>query len=288
MKIKTTLSLLASLLLIAADARADGLDYAQYGHDSREDVFAIQSRGERELADSTVALIRNSKLHHQGNVVQLVTQNYGREENLCDEERFTEQGEAAFCSGAFIGNDLVLTAGHCVHDQAECDHVSALFGFALHYAGEVPSHFSPSEIYACAEVVERQQARGVDFEILRLGRVVQNHRALEVETESKLVQHDPLFTIGYPMGIPAKLAHGKVVSSRNSHSFGATLDTYAGNSGSPVFNETTYRIEGVLVQGRNDFKKDSLRGCKISALYDENESSAETVTKIAEVLPWLK
>ena len=35
--------------------------------------------------------------------------------------------------------------------------------------------------------------------------------------------------------------------------FSANLDTYGGNSGSPVFNATDGTVEGILVRGNQDF-----------------------------------
>ena len=39
----------------------------------------------------------------------------------------------------------------------------------------------------------------------------------------------------------------------NLYYFTANLDTYRGNSGSPVFNAITHKVEGVLVRGEQDF-----------------------------------
>jgi V8-like Glu-specific endopeptidase len=68
-------------------------------------------------------------------------------------------------------------------------------------------------------------------------------------------QGDRLTVVGYPMGLPAKIAAGAVVREIRSAYLVANLDTYGGNSGSAVFSTDalesgTLRVEGVLVGRR--------------------------------------
>jgi hypothetical protein len=64
-----------------------------------------------------------------------------------------------------------------------------------------------------------------------------------------------LTSIGYPSGLPVKVApNGTVrsVSAANGY-FVTDLDTFAGSSGGPVINNETYKIEGILVRGGVDY-----------------------------------
>ncbi|MBC7171155.1 MAG: trypsin-like serine protease, partial [Polyangiaceae bacterium] len=54
---------------------------------------------------------------------------------LCPDERYATQPSSAFCSGALVAPDLVLTAGHCVRTQAACDDTALVFGFAMEAPG---------------------------------------------------------------------------------------------------------------------------------------------------------
>ncbi|HAU89128.1 MAG TPA: serine protease, partial [Elusimicrobia bacterium] len=74
----------------------------------------------------------------------------------------------------------------------------------------------------------------------------------------------------------------KVRDFSKSGYFVADLDTFGGNSGSPVFNTRTKKIEGILVRGDEDFL-DSPAGCTTMATYEQTGGRGEDVTKISEV-----
>jgi hypothetical protein len=65
----------------------------------------------------------------------------------------------------------------------------------------------------------------------------------------------------------------------------ANLDTYGGNSGSPVMNATTGLIEGILVRGNEDFTYDSNRGCyRSNVCPDSGCPGWEDVSRVARFL----
>ena len=84
--------------------------------------------------------------------------------------------------------------------------------------------------------------------------------------------------IGYPLGLPAKIAGGAVVRDNSARDFFlSNLDTYAGNSGSAVFNANTLTVEGVLVAGEDDFVDTG--GCLRSNRCPDMACSGEIVTR---------
>ena len=52
--------------------------------------------------------------------------------------------------------------------------------------------------------------------------------------------------------------------------FVCNLDTYGGNSGSPVFNSSTHELEGILVRGETDFIVTE-NGCRKSNVCPQND-----------------
>jgi hypothetical protein len=62
--------------------------------------------------------------------------------------------------------------------------------------------------------------------------------------------------------------------------FTANLDTYGGNSGSPVFNADSHEVEGVLVRGDTDFVPVGM--CMISAVCPMNGCHGEDCTRVTE------
>jgi hypothetical protein len=60
----------------------------------------------------------------------------------------------------------------------------------------------------------------------------------------------------------------------------ANLDTYGGNSGSPVFNATNHQVEGILVRGENDFVTNG--SCYVSLVCPTTGCRGEDVTRCSE------
>ena len=96
---------------------------------------------------------------------------------------------------------------------------------------------------------------------------------------------EALTVIGYPSGLPLKVASGGRVRTVKSEYYVTNLDTYGGNSGSAVFNSTSGEVEGILVRGENDFV--SQNGCVVSNRCTFEGCRGEDVTKISEVLSFV-
>src|SRR5262249_51918318 len=77
-----------------------------------------------------------------------------------------------------------------------------------------------------------------------------------------------------------KFAAGAAVRNNAPDAFFvANLDTYGGNSGSPVFNSDTHVVEGILVRGENDFV---LQGtCMVSLVCPTTGCRGEDCTRTA-------
>jgi Peptidase S46 len=68
-----------------------------------------------------------------------------------------------------------------------------------------------------------------------------------------------------------------VRSNRRRAFFVANLDTYGGNSGSPVVDQHTHVVEGILVNGEDDFVQ--YDGCNVSVVCPDAGCQGEAVTR---------
>ena len=85
--------------------------------------------------------------------------------------------------------------------------------------------------------------------------------------------------IGYPWGLPAKVAGGAKVNDTAAEGyFTANLDAFGGNSGSVVINDRTGKAEGILVRGATDWAWDPEGNCRVSNVIT-GEAEGEDVTK---------
>ena len=164
-----------------------------------------------------------------------------------------------------------------------------IFGFDVNSAGEYPKEVKESETYHCKSIIYRQRDdTGADFGIIELDRDVTGHVPLKLanRTHSTIPVGTKLLLIGHPLGLPTKLDDGGRVRAADSNGFFvATTDSYGGNSGSPVFNQRSEKIEGVLVRGDDDFV---LKGrCYVSKVCTETACRGEDVTKVSSITPFV-
>ncbi len=287
---KNTLKAAAALLILPSLSFAEGKSI--YGEDNRKDYFEM-SANFQPLADSVVSLWKSASVTAEGSGFKLKTVNFGDRLNLCPGEKFREQPIGAFCSGSLVGEDLVMTAGHCIKTDAQCKDTKFVFGFAVTRAGGAAvTTVHSSDVYGCASIVKRflggepgsdnpaGQNLGPDYALVRLDRKVSGRKPLPVNRGANLKKGDEIFVIGHPVGLPVKLAgYARVREFSKVGYFTADLDTFGGNSGSPVFNTKTKKIEGILVRGDEDFIE-SPAGCTTMATYEQTGGRGEDVTKV--------
>lgn len=280
---------------VPAPRAESGDGKAIYGSDDRLDYYEA-SAGMRKLSDSVVSLWSSRWVRPAGDKAGLFVNKFGTSRDLCPGEKFAEQPVGAFCSGTLVGEDLVMTAGHCMKDQAKCADTKFLFGFALKRSGEFPESVPLGDVYGCKRIIKQALTTstpglifhnlvnggpGPDYALVQLDRKVAGRAPLPVNRGGKIASGEPLFVIGHPMGLPLKVAGGaKVRDTSAKYFFFSDLDTFAGNSGSAVFNARTKLIEGILVRGDKDFTA-SPAGCNVAAVQPQDGGKGESVTKIA-------
>jgi hypothetical protein len=256
-----------------------------YGTDDRRDVFQETNPDRRVWADSTCALVDASQLTEEadGTFTLGVSeyQVYGLP--ACEDEPFREQPVAAYCTGFMVGPDLIATAGHCFSEY-DLPYARFVFGFRMEDATTPRTTIDETEVYTGIEVVAHQLQGDFDYSIIRVDRTIEAPGAqiLRLRSGGTIPVGTRVGVIGHPAGLPAKIAFGDTAQVRESSKAGyfvANLDTFGGNSGSPVFNADTGLVEGILVRGEEDFTFDD--NCFRSLVLPDDGGSGEEVSKSA-------
>ncbi|HBB66993.1 MAG: hypothetical protein A2X28_08145 [Elusimicrobia bacterium GWA2_56_46] len=276
----TTLGAAAALLILPALSFAQGK--AVYGDDDRLDYFAV-SQEMKALSDSTVSLWESDDITEDAAGFKLKTNNFGTYWELCPGEKFREQPSGGSCSASLVGEDLIMTARHCITSEWKCKNTRFVFGYAVKKEGGGAAISIPAaDVYGCAKIVTPSDNNAVvyDYALIQLDRKVVGHKPLAVNRSGGLKRGDGVFAIGYPKGLPVKIAGRATVRRLRKGEFTANLDTFANNSGSPVFNARTKLIEGILVGGDMDFQWNPA-GCYTSIVNKQFDGQGERVTKIS-------
>lgn len=250
-----------------------------YGTDDRVDVFQLPAGANKDDVDSVVALFRDTDITDNGDGTStLSTIKFATAKNLCASERFREQPVGAFCSGFLVAPDVIATAGHCAN-SGDVTTVRFVFGFRMKDATTATTVIKNSEIYKGVKIIGREEVGdGPDWALVRIDRPVTNHRIARIRRSGKIGDTQALHVIGHPVGLPTKFAGGAAVRSNTPDTFFvANLDTYGGNSGSPVFNSNTHEVEGILVRGETDFV--SSGGCNVSLVCPSTGCRGEDSTR---------
>lgn len=257
-----------------------------YDSDNRTDIIDLKDIKLKELSLSVAGQINHGSYKITGGIAELInplklSSPYGLK--VCSDERFADQISGVNCTGFLVGEDLLLTAGHCSvpfgetvknKNTSDCRSNSWLFDYKIEKNRKANmKSISTDNIYGCKEVIVGAWSHKIDYSLLRLDRKVPNFRKpLKVDFENTVHKGDKIFVMGHPSGLPLKYAGGAEVFKVDKDFFSANLDTFAINSGSPVFNQDTLRIIGILVRGAIDYYQDSepTRSCLRANVCDYN------------------
>lgn len=262
-----------------------------YGNDDRIDVFEETDPDRVALAASTCALIDNSRLTDNGDgtfTIALSDYTIGGLQP-CAGEAFATQPVAAFCSGFMVANDMVVTAGHCINGQNDLANFSFVFGFDMIDASTPNATVDANQVYAGTDLLSWSPGGDIDHSLVQVGSPITAPGAapLPVRRSGSIASGEPVGVIGHPSGLPKKIAFGDQTQTSDVSPTGyfvANLDTYGGNSGSPVFNQATGEVEGILVRGAQDFVTSG--GCFQSNVLPDS-GQGEDSTKISVILSCL-
>jgi hypothetical protein len=258
-----------------------------YGTDDRREVFEV-SAAEQILATSTVAVVSTGQLRSTSGGYNLdVSSTFGADANLCPGEPYANQPDPAFCSGFQVGDDLIVTAGHCIQRKRDCRSTAFVFDFDMTSSNTVRSTFASDDVYFCDSIVARVETGTNDWAVIRVDRPINGHGALPLRRSGSVGLGDSVTLIGHPYGLPTKVAGNATVRANGASSyFEANVDAYGGNSGSAVFNTVTHEVEGILVRGNADLVSNG--SCNVSnQCPDTGCPDWEEITRISQVLPYV-
>jgi len=251
-----------------------------YGKDHREEIQEIDDQDFINLSKNVGIKVRNFRLNYdqEKEIFDFKKLKLGEANtSLCESERFYDQWVLGSCTGFLINPTTLLTAGHCMQIESDCKNFSWAFNFS-----KEKNHFLKNEVYKCSSIIDQKyiytEKEVLDYAIIKLDRPVEQFQKFKTRKLGRPLIGTELAIIGHPLGLPLKFAAGAKIKLMNEEELKtplksflrkenymtANLDSYGGNSGSPVYNFNTKKIEGVLIQGAEDFELNEEEGCLVS------------------------
>jgi len=240
------------------------------GEDDRKEWADVTNLALKELGRATAVMVPKK--------VKWVT--HAEQDNLCSGEPFADQPAPGVCSAFLVASDVLATAGHCVPDG--CREYDFVFDFV-----KGTSSFDPNQVYECDRVLEIDREK--DWALVKLDRATESRKPFKLREAEQPGVGTPLGILGYPRGIPLKIAEGaSIVESLHSDEeayFEAHFDAFGGNSGSPVVNIKTNELEGIYTVGFGELDDDTDpvtgKACRRLARRTESEATPGWATRVS-------
>ncbi|MBD3258787.1 hypothetical protein GF377_10165 [candidate division GN15 bacterium] len=229
-----------------------------YGDDNRIEPYTVTDPNLLRLVQATCVVVSLSEISDNGDgTYTLDTDPWLNQSGLplCADEPFRGQPQIGNCSGFLVGDDIIVTAGHCL-SSSSCGSWAFLFDFKMVDSATEPGVIvSEDDIYFCTEILDHSLAGDEDHCVARVDRAVVGRQPIPVRRTGIVPNGDSVVVVGHPAVLPMKIAGGAIVQDNlpSDPHFQSNLDTYGGNSGSMVVNTSTWEIEGILVRGAPDY-----------------------------------
>jgi V8-like Glu-specific endopeptidase len=305
------------LSLIALNSFA----FTIYGKDDRQDWFEVSDTRLKDIALSTAVQLDKKSLYYSEETksYKVPSVTYKDKFKVCRSQKYAEQISAGHCTAFLVNEDTIVTAGHCVQNLAQCKSSAWVFDYKLTSLDADPTSVDRKNIYECKSLVKSKQSTSIsgkknykaDFAIIKLDRKT-SRTPFQLSTR-RVRSNTPLAVIGYPRGLPLKIAGNGKVLNMAKRNFRAELDAFGGNSGSPVINLNTFEVVGLLTSGGSDFfnsseKRDGVvitegpylsysdlmernarenQFCRKEAVHKSSVGKGEDVSKISNVMKYL-
>ena len=206
-----------------------------------------------QTANSVGMLVEREKLTQiSKNIYQIdISNTLGTFYQLCTDEAFYNQPTAGVATAFILGEKEMITALHAFERPLSLYVV--IFGYKIIDANGIVDVFvDKNDVYYPKAITKKNTELDlVEFAVDRNF----DRPVLEWENSTLLSPtKNEIYMVGYPIGLPLKIAlNASITKGNNPYYYYTSLDSFQGNSGSPVFNFYTNKVIGVLVSGEIDY-----------------------------------
>lgn len=261
-----------------------------YGKDDREFITNKSDPRIQELAKS-VALIVPVDITETGLFKTTIKASSLQETlQMCVSEHFVTRPAVSGCTGFLVAPNILASAGHCFVTESDCATKKIIFDVDTKDQSKKGYSVNTRSVYSCSRIIstvyDPNRMDEQDYSLIELDRDPKR-APLKLNLKKRIENTANVFMIGHPYGMPLMLSREAALMDNSvPYQFKAGLDSFEGNSGSPVFNSKTFEVEGILVNGQEDLVYDPKNECYRNQVYDGK--GGEGVFRATELPPFLK
>lgn len=173
-----------------------------------------------------------------------------------EQESFIDEPTPAYGTAFLVARRYAITAGHCLCekgsnrlDEKKIEHTRFVLGFQKNQHTQSEYEFSAKDVFQF-KVLAHQREGKIDWAFIKLDKNVEGRDPLPLNFTTEIALKKGLYMLGHPSGLPLKFVEGGEVKNDKDTYLHANLNSFSGNSGSPVFDEKKKKVVGILVRGR--------------------------------------
>lgn len=266
-----------------------------YYTDQRKDYCDLPIK-QKILSRSIATLIRKNQLTFigtfEGEKIYRIKKEIlaDRKDNICPDVRYYSSRVVGHCTAFLVNQNSLMTAGHCVGSLDPsaityvAENVKVIFTIPkdemviINKKSNSEWTIKESQIFNISTIEKFNESHDdiFDYAIIKTSKSINQRFPLQIGNWKKVSSEKgyskkemKLFALGHPVGLTLKMAPGEVIY-KSKDRFKLAIDTFHGNSGSPVFSAKSHKVIGILVGGMDDFVFDKNRRCFREAIYPDD------------------
>jgi V8-like Glu-specific endopeptidase len=260
---------------------------AIYGKDNRELAFNHENSLYERLSKSVLSQVRKGSLSLENGQVRIKSKPLHQHvKTLCKDTPFAKTETFSKCTAFLVAPNMIVTAGHCINNQQECNEAKWVFSSDYNPASGSPITLEQEDLVTCKKILayKKNTISKNDYALIEIEQQILHRPTLKYRKKNRVPKDSSFFVVGHPTGLPLIVTdQAKEIEGSTKFLFKIDSDTFGGNSGSPVINSQTGIVEGILTDGDLDYTLNKQKRCMMPHKCLEGRCKGENVVRITNI-----
>lgn len=262
-------------------------DAAIYGEDNRELAFNHENSLYEQASKSVLSQLRKGSLSIENGQLHIQSKPlHEHVKNLCLDTPFAKTETFSRCTAFLVAPNMIVTAGHCINNQQECDEAKWVFTSDYNPLLSSPITLGQEDLVTCKKLLAHRKntISKNDYALIEIKQQITHRSPLQYRKKNQVPKGSTFFVVGHPTGLPLIITdQAKEIEGSSEFLFKINSDTFGGNSGSPVINGRTGLVEGILTDGDLDYTLNKQKKCMMPYKCLKGRCKGENAVRITNI-----